>query len=165
MIANIFLNLHLQKDRPFLNKISQIQFSLLEGLRILVVDDNQDSQFLVQMIFEYYQAQVKTATSALEAIKTMKEWQPDILISDIWMNDKDSYWLIRSIREKQVSQGRFIPAIAVTGYVENLDDALSAGYQNVMLKPFDPDKLVAEVAFLVQRYHSFGLKTFLESEG
>lgn len=130
--------------------MSQIQFSLLEDLRILVVDDNEDDRVLVQMIFEYYRVQVKTAPSADLALEIMKQWQPDILISDIRMNQKDGYWLIRSIREQEVLPEKSIAAIAVTSYIENLEEALNAGYQSVILKPFEPDKLVVEVALFAQ---------------
>lgn len=145
-MTNSFLNLHFGKDRPLLNEISQIEFSLLKGLKILVVGTHEDSQLLLQMMFEDYHIQVKTATSASEAIETIKDWKPDILISDIRMKEKDGYWLIRSIREKEASLRRFIFAIAITAYVGEIDDALNAGYQNAILIPFNANQLIGEVA-------------------
>lgn len=149
MMTNSFFNFCLQKDKPRLSKILQTDFSLLKDLRIIVVGNCEDSQLLVKMILEDYQAQVKTVTGADECLKTMQEWQPDILISDIRMKEKDGYWLIRTLRDKEVSPERFVSAIALTTYVGELDAALKAGYQNAFLIPFDIDKIVVEVAFIV----------------
>ncbi|BAZ18522.1 response regulator receiver protein (plasmid) [Calothrix sp. NIES-4071] len=151
MIINSFFNLRLEKDRPFIGKILQTDFSLLKDLRIIVVGNCQDSQLLVKMILEDYQAQVKTVTGADECLKTMQEWQVDILISDIRMKEKDGYWLIRTLREKEVLPQKFISAIALTAYWGELDAALKAGYQNAFLIPFDIDNIVAAVAKIAGR--------------
>lgn len=114
-------------------------------MKILVVGTHEDSQLLVQMMFEDYHIQVKTATSASEAIETIKDWKPDILISNIRMKEKDGYWLIRSIRQKEASLIRFIFAIAITDYAGDIDDALNAGYQSAILIPFNANQLIGEV--------------------
>jgi len=113
-----------------------------------VVDDNEDCQVLLNVIFEEYQAEIKIAASVDEAIKVMDEWQPDVLIRDICMKEKDGYSLIRSIREKDKLEGTFLPAVVLTAYPEKSVDALEAGFQDVILKPFDPGELVAQVAKL-----------------
>lgn len=140
----------LQKDREFLEQIPQSQSPSLNGLMVLVVDDNDDSLCIVTFILSDYQAQTKTATSVDEAIEAIEEWKPDIVISDIAMPDKDGYSLISSIRNKEASMGGFLPAVALTSYVypEDISEAIDAGFQEVIRKPFEPNELVAVVARL-----------------
>ncbi|MEH1768867.1 response regulator [Nostoc sp.] len=139
-----------QKDREFLEQIPQSQSPSLNGLRVLVVDDNDDCLCIVTFILSDYQAQTKTATSVDEAIEAIEEWKPDIVISDIGMPDKDGYSLVTSIRNKEASMGGFLPAVALTSYAyqEDIREAIDAGFQEVIRKPFEPDELVAVVARL-----------------
>lgn len=139
-----------QKDREFLEQIPQSQSPSLNGLRVLVVDDNDDCLCIVTFILSDYQAQTKTATSVDEAIEAIEEWKPDIVISDIGMPDKDGYSLVTSIRNKEASMGGFLPAVALTSYAypEDISEAIDAGFQEVICKPFEPDDLVAVVARL-----------------
>lgn len=149
-MLNNFCDSHFKNDIEPLKQISLDNFLSLDGLRILVVDDNVDNRLLVEIIFQQYQAQVKTAVSVDEAIKVIEEWKPDVLVSDICMQGKDGYWLIRYIRNKEAEVGGFIPAVALTGYVfpEERSLAFDAGFQILISKPFDPDRLVAVVAKL-----------------
>lgn len=149
-MINSFFNFRFQKNKAFIGEILPPDFSLLKDLRILVVGSCEDSQLLVKMILEDYNAQVKTVTGADECLKTMQEWPVDILISDIHLKEKDGYWLIRTLRDKEVLPQRFVSAIALTAYCKELDAALQAGYQNALLIPFDMDKIVVAVAFIVQ---------------
>ncbi|MGI8503911.1 MAG: response regulator [Hassallia sp.] len=145
-------------------KTPQVNLSSLGNLRILVVDDNIDCLYLVKVIFEDYQAQVNTVTSVDEAIEAIEESKPDVLISDICMQGKDGYSLIRSIRRKEALKGGFLPALALTGYAypQARTKAFEAGFQELIFKPFDPDQLVAEVAKLTRlRYSSINKQTFL----
>ncbi len=165
-MINSFFNFRFQKDKPFIGEILQPDLSLLKGLRILVVGNYEDSQLLVKMILEDYQAQVKTVTGADECLKTMQEWQVDVLISDIHMKEKDGYWLIRTLRDKEVLPERFISAIALTAYWRELDVALNAGYQNALLIPFDIDNIAVAVAFIVHRNMTYlAKKNFIEQFG
>lgn len=101
---------------------------------------------------EDYQAQIKRALSADEAIEAVVEWKPDILISDIAMPGKDGYSLIRSIRKKEILEGGFLPAVALTSYwcQDELDQAMDAGFQKLIRKPFEADELVAILIKLTQ---------------
>lgn len=150
-MINSFFNFHFQKYKPDSGEILAPDFSLLKDLRIIVVGSCEDSQLLVKMILEDYQAQVKTVTGADECLKTMQDWQPDILISDIRLQEKDGYWLIRTLRDKRLSPEKFVWAIALTTYASELDTALQAGYQNVFLIPCDIDEIVMEVAKIAQQ--------------
>lgn len=160
-MSNKFCDSHTQKST--LLTTPQVDFSSLGNLRILVVDDNIDCLYLLTVIFEDYQAQVKTCRSVDEAIEAIEEWKPDVLISDICMQGKDGYSLIRSIRLKEALNGGFLPALALTGYAYPLirTKALDAGFQQLILKPFDADQLVVEVAKLTQlRYSCTNKETF-----
>ena len=138
---NTFGDLHPQKGRS------------LNGLRVLVVDDNADNLTLVKAIFEEYQAKVKTVASVNIAFEIIEKWKPDILISDISLPENDGYLLIRSIRIKEAEVGGFLPAIALTGYLslENSRQAFNAGFQMFIPKPFESDELVEVVAKLTGR--------------
>src|SRR5262249_21587043 len=72
--------------------------SSLEGLRVLLVDDETDGRELVTIMLEQNGVQVKAAASADEALQTFAEWKPDILVSDIGMPEEDGYSLIRKVR-------------------------------------------------------------------
>ncbi len=147
---NNFCDSHQEKDREFLNQTLQSKFRLLDGLRLLIVDDNIDTLKLIAVIFEDYQVRVRTAVSVDEAVEVIQEWKPDVLISDICLPGKDGYSLIRSIRSFEAEEGGFLPAVALTGYLfpEDYIQALNAGFQKYISKPFDPDELVAVVAEL-----------------
>ena len=149
-MLNSFCDWHQEKDREVIKQTLQSKFRLLDGLRLLVVDDNIDTLKLIAVIFEDYQVRVRTAVSVDEAIEVIQEWKPDVLISDICLPGKDGYSLIRSVRNFEAEQGGFLPALALTGYVfpEDYIQAINAGFQMYISKPFDPDELVTTVVEL-----------------
>ncbi|MGI9106093.1 MAG: ATP-binding protein [Pyrinomonadaceae bacterium] len=126
----------------------------LVGLRVLVVDDEEDSRDLLRMVLEQCGVEVTTAGSAAEALELYKRSAPDILLSDIGMPEEDGYELIRKVRawETQKDGGR-VPAIALTAYarVQDRVRALNAGYQVHVPKPTEPLELIAVVASLAGR--------------
>ncbi len=130
----------------------EVNFDTLEGLRVLVVDDDLDSLELTSIILEQYQVQVAIATSASQAIEINSKFQPELLICDIAMPVEDGYSLIRKIRTLPPEQGGQIPAIAMTAYAGEKErtQALNAGFQRHVSKPVDPNKLVAVVASLAR---------------
>ncbi|MBD1878962.1 response regulator [Coleofasciculus sp. FACHB-T130] len=126
--------------------------SPLDGLQILVVDDEADARELLKSILEQYGAEAIAAASAEEAIATIQQSKPDLLISDIGMPNEDGYSLIRRVRALEAEKGQ-IPSVALTAYVRADDQkaALSAGFQSHVAKPIDPTELIAVVASLVGR--------------
>lgn len=128
-------------------------FSNLEGLRLVVVDDDVDTLELITFILEEYNVQVTTATSASEALKAIARSSPDIIISDIAMPGEDGYSLMRKVRSLEPEQGGHIPAIALTAFAREEDRilALDAGFQRHIPKPVDPFELVAVVAKLAEQ--------------
>jgi CheY-like chemotaxis protein len=127
----------------------------LDGLRILIVEDNPDTLEMLRFIFDERGAEVIAAASAPEALDALERSSPDVLVSDIAMPDQDGYELIRQVRERGTEQGGRIPAIAVTAYASAEDRvrALSSGFQMHMAKPIDPDEMIAVVVSLTGRIH------------
>jgi CheY-like chemotaxis protein len=124
--------------------------SQLNGLRVLVVDDNIDSLFLLKAILQEYDIQVSTAVSVEQALEAIAQNQPDVLISDIIMPIEDGYDLIGKVRNLPPEQGGLIPAIALTaGDIEQgRAMAIAAGFQIYECKPIDPDALMAAIALV-----------------
>ncbi|MEG4572898.1 ATP-binding protein [Microcoleus sp. N3A4] len=124
----------------------------LEGLQILVVEDEADALELLSTILQKYGADVIAAASVKEALTIIETAtrSPDVLVSDIGMPDEDGYSLIRKLRQLEAQRGGRLPAIALTAYARNDDrrQALLAGFQMHLTKPVDAADLVAVVASL-----------------
>ena len=124
----------------------------LDGLNVLVVDDDPDALDLLATVLETCSARVSCATSAGDALASMLQHKPDVLISDIGMPGEDGYSLIRRVRSLSQQQGGSIPAIALTAFNQERDRhrALSAGFSGHMAKPVDLPLLCAEIKRLGQ---------------
>jgi signal transduction histidine kinase/CHASE3 domain sensor protein/CheY-like chemotaxis protein len=125
----------------------------LNGARVLVVDDDADTRQLLKRVLENHGAAVKTAASAAEALEMIDASPPDALVADIGMPDEDGYSLMRKIRRLPSSRGGTVPALALTAYArpEDRTRALTAGFQQYVAKPVEPDELAAVVAELTGR--------------
>jgi signal transduction histidine kinase/ActR/RegA family two-component response regulator len=128
----------------------------LEGLQILVVDDEADALELLSTILQEYGADVIAATSVREAmtiIETSSDRRFDMLVSDIGMPEEDGYFLIRKLRQLEAQQGGWLPAIALTAYARSDDrrQALLAGFQMHLTKPVDAIELATVVSSLTGR--------------
>ena len=126
---------------------------LLDGLRVLVVDDERDSRELVAAALMLGGAEVVSFGSALEALEEMERQPFDILVSDIGMPEMDGYWLINKVRQLPADRGGRIPAVALTAYagIEDRRRVLLAGYQMHIPKPVEPAELTSLVAGLAER--------------
>ncbi|MBD2314724.1 PAS domain S-box protein [Desertifilum sp. FACHB-1129] len=120
----------------------------LEGIEILVVDDDPDTREFIAFILREAGANVTEVASAIAALSALCHKQPHILISDIGMPDMDGYALMRQVRSRSVPQEAQIQAIALTAYAgeRNQQAALAAGFQAHLAKPVDPTQLIATVA-------------------
>jgi PAS domain S-box-containing protein len=125
----------------------------LEGLKILVVDDEADTRELIQEVLKECGSEVITSRSAAEALEALEEHKPDILISDLGMPDEDGYSLISKIRALPSERGGHIPAAALTAYARAEDRmrVLRSGFQFHLPKPVDSAELVTVVASLAGR--------------
>jgi CheY-like chemotaxis protein len=124
--------------------------TLLEGLSVLVIDDDEESRQVVAAQLEGHRASVLTAASAAEGLDLLLRERVDVLLADIAMPDEDGYALIRHIRGLHPSAVASIPAAAVTAFARNEDrlQALQAGFQLHLAKPLDLHTLVTAVARL-----------------
>ena len=125
----------------------------LEGVKILVVDDEPDARFLLTTILEQCGALVKTSESVASALALLKEFKPDILVSDIGMPEEDGYSLIKKVRAEEAGRKR-LPAVALTAFarVEDRLRALSAGYNMHVPKPVEPAELTTVIASLISHH-------------
>jgi PAS domain S-box-containing protein len=125
----------------------------LDGLRVLIVDDEQDTLDMVKIMLEHFGAKVITAASTGDALATLKDERPDVLLSDIGMPGEDGFSLISKVRALKPDQGGSIPAAAFTAYARDEDriNTLSAGFQMHISKPIEPAELVRIIAKLAGR--------------
>ena len=123
------------------------------GLRLLAVDDDRDSVDLIRTILINAGAEVRVSVSAAEALKIVRDWRPDVLISDIEMPGEDGYELIRKVRSLDAESGGRLPAVALTAYgrAEDRHRSTSAGFNMHVPKPVDPAELVTIVSNLAGR--------------
>lgn len=123
----------------------------LNGIKILVTDDDTDTLEFVALFLEQQGAVVRGVTPATEAITALTQSQFDVLISDIGMPDVDGYQLLRRVRESFSIQQKQIPAIALTAYAGEIDyqQAIAAGFQRHLSKPVEPDELLQAIVQLV----------------
>jgi len=125
----------------------------LEGLRILVVDDDPDALHLSGMILRQDGGEVRTASSAFRAYDIVKSWHPQVLVADLAMPGEDGFMLLRSLRDVFSERGVHLPAIAVTAYsnAQTMNRDRNDGFDLYLTKPVDPRRLTAAVAEVVGR--------------
>ncbi len=124
----------------------------LDGLRVLMVDDEEDARDLVRAVLEHSGSIVTTASSVKNALEVFREDIPDVLLSDIGMPGESGYDLIKRVRELPPEHGGNVPAAALTAYArpEDRRKVLGAGFMMHVPKPVDPAELVAVVAALAR---------------
>ena len=141
---------------PALNSITLDRPPQLTGLRVLVVDDDASARDLVSAILAEFEAEVKTADSATEALAILSngsQWLPEVLISDIEMSGSDGYEFMRKVRALPADRGGRVPAVALTAHagVEDRMKALAAGFQMHVPKPVEPAELLTVLASVTGR--------------
>jgi len=124
----------------------------LDGVRVVVVDDEADALELIQRVLEAQGGLVSTARSGDEALRLLESHTPDVLISDIGMPNMDGYQFMRRMRAAEPRERR-TPALALTAFARPDDRKLAilAGYTAHLAKPFDMAELAIVVAGLVGR--------------
>jgi CheY-like chemotaxis protein len=129
------------------------QPAVLAGLRLLLVDDEDDARDLIEDMLRGAGARVVSAGSASEALRKFAEAQPDVLLSDIGMPGENGYDLIRQVRALPIEGGGGVPAIAITAFArpEDRSRALAAGFQLHLSKPIEQAQLLAAVSSLATR--------------
>lgn len=142
----------LQKINPSYSPLENLP--QLEGLQVLVVDDEDDNREIISLALQEYKVKVINADSAIAAMDIVTQGNLDAIVSDIGMPDENGYELIAKIRAWEVSQGlKLIPAIALTAYARDEDRqrALSNGFQMHLSKPIEPQNLALAISQLTGR--------------
>jgi PAS domain S-box-containing protein len=121
----------------------------LQGVQIVIVDDDVDTLNLLTFILEQYGATVKAVNSANDALQAIAQTQPHLLLSDIGMPTMDGYMLIQEVRT--TTPATKLPAIALTAFAgeANSQKIISAGFQRHLTKPIEPAELAAVIASLI----------------
>lgn len=124
----------------------------LAGIKVLLVDDNNDTRDLMVEVLNNCGATTIPAASAQAALDALRDTKPDVLVSDIGMPLEDGYSLIRKIRILSREQGGGIPACALTGWssASERERAISAGYQLHLTKPANTERLIAAICTLAK---------------
>lgn len=125
----------------------------LDGVSVLVVDDNLDGRTLAEVLLTHHGARVNAVASAHEALRALQTDAPDVLVTDIGLPDEDGYVLLSQVR---LQHDRFIPAIALTGYggAEDRCRVRANGFQAHIIKPFEPTELISAIGSLARARQS-----------
>lgn len=131
--------------------ITQLGFSTLNGLQVLVVDDSEDTTEMVQHLLEMSGATVNIASSGSEALQLAQEKHYDVVLSDISMPGMDGFEFLGKLR-KLPGKGE-IPAVALTGFgrPEDVQRAVKEGFFAHLTKPFDIETLATLLQKLPRR--------------
>ncbi len=122
----------------------------LLDVKILIVEDDNDSREVLHLFLEQSGATVKSAESAAKAKTLLREAEgnlPDIIVSDLAMPEEDGFSLIRHIRTLPAERGGKVPALALSAFAAREDKrkAFDAGFQKYHTKPFEPDGIIEEI--------------------
>lgn len=133
---------------------SDVSLSMkLDGLSVLIVDDEADTRTWLTNLFEMQRARVLSVSSVDEAIKYLDQLSPDIVISDIAMPGKDGYALIRELKQYERLSQRSIPAIALTAHasLKDIEEARAAGFRQHLAKPIKTEDLIDVITGLLKQ--------------
>lgn len=122
----------------------------LDGLRILVVDDEEAARDVLRAVLEAEGASVFAASSAEEALRRIDEWRPDAILADIGMPVVNGFRFVEQLRHSP-GVGETVPVAALTGYESEEDRALRVGFQAYLVKPVEPAELIHTIKTLVHR--------------
>ena len=122
----------------------------LGGMHLLIVDDNRDARVIYKTILTHCGAFVTTVSSASAAVRTLKQVQPDVILTDLAMPGHDGFWLARWLRRRQMKTGVHIPTVAITARddIYGRDSMAEVGLDDWLVKPVSHRELVRVVARL-----------------
>jgi CheY-like chemotaxis protein len=132
---------------------SQPGIARLDGVRVLLVDDDRDAVGVTEAILAGAGAEVRSCLGAVDVPEILRQWRPDVLVSDIEMPGEDGYSLIQKVRSLTPEEGGRTPAVALTAYgrLQDRQRALAAGYSMHVPKPVDPGEFTAIIAGILAR--------------
>lgn len=121
----------------------------LQGLKVLVVDNNVDCCDLIELLLGFYGVEVKKAFLAQQALQIFVEWQPNILITEIALPEVDGFTLVRQVKAIAIERDKELLVIAVTAYINDQirQLAISNGFSCCFTKPLNLDDFVAVLRY------------------
>src|SRR5262249_7500824 len=127
----------------------------LEGLRVLVVDDERDGREVACTLLRQWGARATSAASACDALAAIAQCVPDVVLADIGMPEEDGYALLRRVRALSREQGGEVPVAALTAYAgaEHRERLLGAGFLAHLTKPLQPEALAGVLLELARSKH------------
>ncbi|MBD1876436.1 PAS domain S-box protein [Nodosilinea sp. FACHB-131] len=145
----------LQRATSILSEQNQPQSGAearLDNVQILLVEDDADTREFQSFLLEQHGATVTAVASGIEALQALEQFIPNVIVSDIGMEEMDGYRLMQQIRSRPPAQGGAVPAIALTAYAAEIDQekALQAGFQTHLTKPLEPERFVREIVTLLK---------------
>lgn len=125
----------------------------LSGLKVLVVDDEEDVLVLTKLMLALYGAEVITSPTATEGLEQVQKQRPDFIISDISMPQMDGYQFIQSVRKLSGDKSKHTPALALTALSRHEDRvrAINAGFQAHLSKPVSLKVLIETIVSIINR--------------
>jgi signal transduction histidine kinase/CheY-like chemotaxis protein len=140
-------------DRRMARSLAPSGSAALDGVRVLVVDDDPDARELLETALREAGASVRAVSSVQAALEALESFHPDLLLSDIGMPEEDGYALIRRLRARESAEGGHVPAVALTAFASQADreQALALGFEEHLTKPTSPCELSRTVARLLKR--------------
>jgi PAS domain S-box-containing protein len=140
------------RDHPVISRHSEFSIPQLDGVRILIVDDEPDSLALSREILETTGATVITADSGQEALEKVHRHRPNVLIADLGMPGMDGFAFIAQVRASADPGVREIPAVALTAFARSEDRvrSMQSGFEVHLSKPIEPAELMAAAATLAR---------------
>lgn len=138
------------RRHPTLGDAVPVANARLDGVRVLVVDDEPDANEAVRVLLDHCGAEVRVAGSAAHACEILSRWKPQVVVTDVGMPGEDGYSLLARIRSLPDDRAQ-TPAIALTAFASPDDRArlLSAGFRLHLAKPVEPGELTAAIAAVV----------------
>ncbi len=127
----------------------------LKGVRVLVVEDDDDTRELLKVLLEAEGSDVAATASVQSALSAYDRSRPDVIVADIGIPEYNGYTLIGRVRARDRERsGKIVPAIALTAFTTAIDrdTVLSAGFQRHMPKPFEPKELISVILDLAAKY-------------
>ena len=141
-----------EADRDSADGLGAFQGPRLDGIRVFVLEDEQDTLALLTTMLAHYGADVKGAKTVDEAFEMLESWKADVVVSDIGLPGEDGFSFIHRLRALDSVDGGDAPVIALTAYARASDRArvLSSGFQMHIPKPVEPTELVSAIEALAR---------------
>lgn len=125
---------------------------VLDGMRVLIVEDESDTRDLLGIVLEWHGASVFLTSNVADGLEVHRRQLPDVIVTDIGMPDYNGYALLAAVRKQESREKRTTPVIVLTAFSTpaDRDAALTSGFDAYLTKPFEPEQLVHTIKRLYE---------------